>query len=39
LEIGQVSAMMQSIQPAATVVQEIWNDFQSALNDPLHSLV
>lgn len=39
LEIGQVSAMMQSIQPAAAVVQEIWNDFQSALNDPLHSLV
>lgn len=39
LEIGQVSAMMQSIQPAAAVVQEIWHDFQSALNDPLHSLV
>jgi enoyl-[acyl-carrier protein] reductase II len=39
LEIGQVSAMMQSIQPAAAVVEEIWTDFQSALNDPLHSFV
>lgn len=39
LEIGQVSAMMQSIQPAAAVVKEIWTDFQSALNDPLHSFV
>lgn len=27
LEIGQVSAQIQSVQPAAKIVQEIWNEF------------
>lgn len=27
LEIGQVSAMIQSIRPAAEIVDEIWNEF------------
>jgi enoyl-[acyl-carrier protein] reductase II len=31
LEIGQVSALIHRIQPAAEVVQEIWQDFQQTL--------
>ena len=31
LEIGQVSAMINTIQPAAEIVNEIWEDFQSGL--------
>ena len=31
LEIGQVSAMINTIQPAAEIVNEIWHDFQSGL--------
>ncbi len=27
LEIGQVSAIIKEIKPAADVVKEIWNDF------------
>ena len=30
LEIGQVSALISGIKPAAEVVQEIWNDFEAA---------
>lgn len=30
LEIGQVSSIMQNIQPAAEVVQEIWEEFEAA---------
>ena len=37
LEIGQVSSMIHSIKPAAEIVQEIWNDFQEALRNPLSS--
>ena len=29
LEIGQVTAMIYTIQPAAEIVHEIWNDFQA----------
>jgi enoyl-[acyl-carrier protein] reductase II len=29
LEIGQVSAMINTIKPAAAIVQEIWKDFNS----------
>ena len=29
LEIGQVTAMIDTIQPAAEIVIEIWNDFQA----------
>ncbi len=29
LEIGQVSALIQEIKPAAAIVKEIWNDFKT----------
>lgn len=35
LEIGQVSALVKEIMPAAEIVQEIWNDFERALKNPL----
>ena len=35
LEIGQVSALIKKIQPAAEIVNEIWKDFESALQQPL----
>jgi enoyl-[acyl-carrier protein] reductase II len=35
LEIGQVSALINSIQPAATILTEIWHHFETALNQPL----
>ncbi len=31
LEIGQVSALIKDIKPAADVVAEIWSDFRAAL--------
>jgi enoyl-[acyl-carrier protein] reductase II len=31
LEIGQVTAMIDTIQPAAEIVKEIWNDFQAGV--------
>ena len=33
LEIGQVSAMIRSIQPAAQVVLEIWSEFKEVLKE------
>ena len=35
LEIGQVSALIKNIQPAATILSEIWHHFETALNQPL----
>ncbi len=35
LEIGQVSALIRNIMPAADIVKEIWTDFQNALQHPL----
>jgi enoyl-[acyl-carrier protein] reductase II len=35
LEIGQVSAIIKSIQPAAAIVEEIWNEFEFLLKQPL----
>lgn len=35
LEIGQVSALVNDILPAGQIVQNIWNEFQAALKDPL----
>ncbi|MFT4155357.1 NAD(P)H-dependent flavin oxidoreductase [Parafilimonas sp.] len=35
LEIGEVSALINDIKPAAGIVREIWNDFNAALNNPL----
>ncbi len=36
LEIGQVSAIINAIKPAAEVVNEIWQDFSEALVNPLY---
>ncbi|MBS1513003.1 MAG: nitronate monooxygenase [Bacteroidetes bacterium] len=35
LEIGQVCALINHIQPAATIVEEIWNEFIHAMKQPL----
>ena len=37
LEIGEVSALIKDIKPAAEIVKEIWNDFNDALKNPLHT--
>jgi enoyl-[acyl-carrier protein] reductase II len=34
LEIGQVSALIQTIKPAAEIMVEIWNDFSAAVKNP-----
>ena len=34
LEIGEVSALINEIKPAAEIVKEIWNDFNEAVNNP-----
>lgn len=35
LEIGQVSAIIKKIEPAADIVKEIWDEFEEALKQPL----
>ena len=35
LEIGQVSALVKEIKPAADILMEIWTGFQNALENPL----
>jgi enoyl-[acyl-carrier protein] reductase II len=35
LEIGQVSAIIKKVQPAAEIVKEIWNEFETVLQQPL----
>ncbi|HMI79930.1 MAG TPA: nitronate monooxygenase [Ferruginibacter sp.] len=35
LEIGQVSAIIKKIIPAAEIVKEIWREFEAALKQPL----
>lgn len=35
LEIGQVSALLDDILPAEKIVENVWNEFTSALNHPL----
>jgi enoyl-[acyl-carrier protein] reductase II len=35
LEIGQVSALINEIKPAAEIVNEIWQDFSAALQKPI----
>jgi enoyl-[acyl-carrier protein] reductase II len=37
LEIGQVSALLHDILPAATIVKNTWSEFQEALAAPLRS--
>lgn len=36
LEIGQVCSLIDTIQPAAEIVAEIWRDFNIILQRPLH---
>ena len=36
LEIGEVSALIKDIKPAAEIVKEIWNGFNGAVNDPFN---
>lgn len=36
LEIGQVSALIKNIMPASDIVNEIWNEFNEALNKPFY---
>jgi len=38
LEIGQVSSLIETIKPAAEVVEEIWTEFKSVLENPLKLL-
>jgi enoyl-[acyl-carrier protein] reductase II len=38
LEIGQVSAIVKNIQPAAEIVEEVWQEFESAIANPLRKL-
>ena len=35
LEIGQVSASIKNIKPAAAIVAEIWNEFNACLKQPV----
>ena len=35
LEIGQVSALLDQIRPAAQIVKTMWEEFEQALADPL----
>jgi enoyl-[acyl-carrier protein] reductase II len=35
LEIGQVSALIKKIKPAAEIVKEMWEEFETALKQPL----
>jgi enoyl-[acyl-carrier protein] reductase II len=35
LEIGQVSALIKEIKPAAEIVKEIWEEFNQTLKSPL----
>jgi len=35
LEIGQVSALIKDIKPAAAIVEEIWQEFEESLRNPL----
>ncbi len=35
LEIGQVSAIIKTIKPAAAIVEEMWEEFQAALQQPV----
>lgn len=38
LEIGQVSSLLRSILPAATIVKNLWSEFTAALENPVKIL-
>lgn len=35
LEIGEVSALIKDIRPAAEIIKNVWDEFLNALNNPL----
>jgi enoyl-[acyl-carrier protein] reductase II len=37
LEIGQVSAMVRTVEPAASIVETVWKEFEAASRNPLKS--
>ncbi len=37
LEIGQVSAIVREIKPAADIVTEVWKEFEAALENPIRT--
>jgi enoyl-[acyl-carrier protein] reductase II len=39
LEIGQVSALLDEIMPAAEIVKQLWKEFNEALNNPVKNIV
>lgn len=38
LEIGEVSALIKEIKPAAEIVKDVWNEFNVALKNPLNNI-
>jgi enoyl-[acyl-carrier protein] reductase II len=38
LEIGQVSALLRSVLPAAVIVKNMWAEFEQALDNPLNKV-
>lgn len=38
LEIGQVSSLLDDILPAAQIVQNVWNEFNESLGNPIKKL-
>jgi enoyl-[acyl-carrier protein] reductase II len=38
LEIGQVSALLHELLPAATIVKKMWTEFGAALKNPLNKM-
>lgn len=39
LEIGQVSALLDDILPAATIVENLWTEFRQAVESPLKNII
>ena len=35
LEIGQVSALIREILPAAEIIENLWSEFRKTWNEPL----
>jgi enoyl-[acyl-carrier protein] reductase II len=38
LEIGQVAALVRKIQPAASIVEDVWKEFNLALENPIQTI-
>ena len=39
LEIGQASALLDDILPAKKIVENIWTEFEEALNNPIKNII